>query len=113
MAFKILHRPNNAQTFQGNPTTRVAIDCTEIFIEKASSVRSQSATFSTYKHHNTVKALLGITPAVAITFVSDLYVGRTSDKQATNDYGIIKLLEEGDSVMADKSLDISDDLLHG
>ncbi len=104
MAFKILHRPNNAQTFQGNPTTRVAIDCTEIFIEKASSVRSQSATFSTYKHHNTAKALLGIT---------DLYVGRTSDKQATNDYGIIKLLEEGDSVMADKSLDISDDLLHG
>ena len=39
--------------------------------------------------------------------------GRTTDKQATNDCVIIKLLEEGDSVMADKGFDISDDLPHG
>ncbi len=45
------------------PTTRVVIDCTEIFIEKACSVRSQSVTYSNYKHHNTAKGLVGITPA--------------------------------------------------
>ena len=33
------------------PATRVIIDCTVFFIEMASSVRSQSATYSQYKHH--------------------------------------------------------------
>ena len=35
------------------PKTRVIIDYTEIFTEMPSSYRSQSATFSNYKHHNT------------------------------------------------------------
>jgi hypothetical protein len=42
------------------PNTRVIIDCTEIFTEMPTSYRSQSATFSNYKHHNTAKALIGI-----------------------------------------------------
>ena len=95
------------------PTTRVVIDCTEIFIEMSSSVRSQSVTYSNYKHHNTAKALIGITPAGAVSFASDLYTGRTSDKQATRNCGIINLLEEGDTIMADKGFDIADDLPHG
>ena len=45
--------------------------------------------------------------------MSDLYAGRSSDKQITNDYGILNLLEEGDSVMADKGFDIADDLPKG
>ena len=45
------------------PKTRVVIDCTEIFIEKPSSCRSQSITFSSYKHHNTAKGLIGISPS--------------------------------------------------
>jgi hypothetical protein len=39
------------------PSTRVIIDCTEIFLETPSSFRSQSATYSNYKHHNTAKGL--------------------------------------------------------
>ena len=35
------------------PRTRVILDCTEIFTEMPTSYRSQSATFSNYKHHNT------------------------------------------------------------
>ncbi|XP_057293202.1 uncharacterized protein LOC130621831 [Hydractinia symbiolongicarpus] len=50
------------------PTTRVIIDCTEIFTEMPSSYRSQSATFSSYKHHNTAKGLVGIAPSGAVTF---------------------------------------------
>ena len=37
------------------PNTRVVFDCTDIFTEMLSSFRSQSATFSSYKHHNTAK----------------------------------------------------------
>ena len=95
------------------PSTRVVIDCTEVFIEMPSSFRSQSVTYSSYKHHNTAKALIGISPSGAVPFVSDFYAGRSSDKQITNDSGILDLLDEGDSVMADKGFEIADDLPQG
>ena len=65
------------------PTTRVVIDCTEIFIEKACSVRSQSVTYSNYKHHNTAKGLVGITPAGAVSFLSLTYTlaGQVTNRQ--------------------------------
>ena len=45
---------NMPSCFKENfPQTRVIIDCTEIMIEMPSSCRSQSATFSSYKNHNT------------------------------------------------------------
>ncbi|XP_012563808.3 uncharacterized protein LOC105848303 [Hydra vulgaris] len=72
-------------------STRVILDCTELFIEMPTSFRSQSATFFNYKHKNTGKGLIGVAPNGAITFVSDLYCGR-------------------DSVMADRGFDIADDL---
>ncbi len=95
------------------PSTRVIIDCTEIFIERPSSFQSQSATYSTYKSHNTAKGLVGISPSGAVTFVSDLYVGRSSDKQVTVDCGIFDLLAPGDSIMADRGFDIEDILPNG
>ena len=85
------------------PTTRVVIECTEFFIEISCSIRSQSVTCSNYRHHSPAKALTGMTPAGAVSFASDLYTGRTSDKQATRDCGIINLLEE-DTIMADKGI---------
>ena len=91
-------------------STRVILDCTELFIEMPTSFRSQSATFSNYKHKNTAKGLIGIAPNGAITFVSDLYCGCFSDKQITKYCGIYNLLEPGDSVMADRGFDIADDL---
>ncbi len=53
------------------PSTRVILDCTELSIEMASSFRTQSATFSSYKHRNTAKGLIGIAPNGAVTFVSE------------------------------------------
>ena len=65
---------NMPQCFKSTyPSTRVIIDCTEIFLEMPSSCRSQSATFSTYKHNNTTKGLLSISPAGFPSFVSNLY----------------------------------------
>ena len=95
------------------PTTRVILDCTELFIEMASSYRTQSATFSSYKHQNTAKGLVGIAPNGAVTFVSELYPGRTIDQCITKHSGILQLLEEGDSVMADRGFDILEDLPEG
>ncbi|CAB4044286.1 Hypothetical predicted protein [Paramuricea clavata] len=94
------------------PQTRVVIDCTEMFIEMPSAPVTQGVTFSSYKHHNTAKGL-GISPAGTLTFVSELYAGRTSDKELTNDCGILKLLEEGDQIMADKGFLIEDCLPDG
>ena len=74
------------------------------------SYKSQAATFSNYKHHNTAKGLVGISPNGAVTFASDLYTGRCSDQKITKDCGILELLEPGDSLMADRGFDIGDDL---
>lgn len=43
--------------------TCIIIDSTKILFEMSSSVRSQSVTYLSYKHHNTAKALSGITHA--------------------------------------------------
>ena len=67
--------------FKKYPNTRVIIDCTELFIQRPSSLQSQVLTFSNYKHHNTFKVLVGISPGGVVTFVSKLWGGRVSDKE--------------------------------
>ena len=105
---------NMPECFRKNyPATRVILDCTELFIERPSSCKGQSATFSSYKNHNTAKGLIGISPNGYPSFVSSLYAGRTSDKKITKDCGILDLLEPGDHVMADRGFDIESDLPPG
>ncbi|CAH3117632.1 unnamed protein product [Porites lobata] len=86
-------------------TVRVILDCTEIFIEKPSCFRAQSAT---YKSHNTAKGLVEISPQGAVTFVSDLFGGHASDRQIVVSSGILDLLEPGDSVIAHRGFEIQD-----
>ena len=83
------------------PTTRCIIDATEIFIQTPSNPQAQQLTFSSYKNHNTLKSLVGITPSGGVCFVSKLYGGNISDWELTERCGILSLLEPGDSVMAD------------
>ena len=40
------------------PTARIIIDGTEIFVERATSMKTQAQTWSNYKHHITWKHLL-------------------------------------------------------
>ena len=79
----------------------------------SSSFRTQSVTFSSYKHSNSAKGLIGIEPNRAITFVSELYPGRTSDQNITKCCGVLHLLEHRNSVMADRVFHISEDLPQG
>ena len=66
-----------------HPSLRVTIDCTEIKISQPRGPANQQVTFSNYKNCNTAKALIGVSPAGAISFVSELYGGNISDKEIT------------------------------
>ena len=59
----------------------VIIDCTEFFIDRPFNLRARAQTWSNYKHHNTLKALIGITPYGSISFVSKMWGGIISDKE--------------------------------
>ena len=108
--FEYIHQTMPVWFKENYPKTRVIIDCTEIYIEMPTSFRSQSATFSSYKHHNTAKGLLGIYPAGYPTF--GLYVGRLSDKKVTRDCDVLNLLDPGDDVMANRGFNIIEDMLN-
>lgn len=70
-------------------STRVIIDCTEVFIEMPSSLLLNSELFSSYKSHVTLKALVGIAPSGAITFISQLYTGSISDREIVLRSGLL------------------------
>ena len=92
------------------PSTRVVLDCTEVSIDKPADPLKQASTFSSYKNRNTLKWLVGITPSGAVSFVSDAFGGRTSDKEVTRLSDFYKKLDPGDAVMADRGFDLEDDL---
>ena len=90
------------------PTTIALIDATEVFIETPSVLMLQSTSWSNYKHHNTLKVLIGCTPNGAISFVSSAYLGSISDPALTKDCGFLDKLQgmQGTSVMADRGFTI-------
>ena len=87
-------------------TTRIILDCRELFIQQPSAMLAQSETSSDYKHHNTWKLLVGVTPNGQVTFLSDLWGGQVSDKHITRESGVLELMESGNNVMVDRSFDI-------
>ena len=95
----------------GHQKCRVSIDCTKVFIERPKSLLNQASTWSDYEHHNTIKFLVGITPSGYISFLSDCYGGRSSDKFITSDSGLYDLLERDDEVMADRGFQIKEEIM--
>ncbi|KAH9359618.1 hypothetical protein HPB48_010736 [Haemaphysalis longicornis] len=89
---------------------KVIIDSTEIRLEKASGTTAQSATWSPYKNSNTVKVLIGITPNGLISYVSECWGGKISDKQLVLKTDFTSKLDYGDEVLADHGFDVSHEL---
>ncbi|CAG2224423.1 unnamed protein product [Mytilus edulis] len=88
--------------FKYFPKTRCIIDCTEFFTQRPSLPSAQRITYSQYKHHNTFKCLVGITPSGTFSFVSDLFTGSISDKKIVQDSGFLDNIQFGDDIMADR-----------
>ncbi len=97
-------KKNLPDLFRNPPfnSVRCIIDCSEVFIDRPTSLSARAMTYSNYKSHNTIKFLIGISPTGSITFLSKSWGGRASDKTITKSSGFIDLLEEGDIVMADR-----------
>lgn len=99
---------NLPKRFKNFANARVIIDCVELYLQKPKLPPSQKITWSNYKHWNTAKLLVGITPTGVISFIPPLWAGSISDKEIVRNSGLIDLLDEGDAVMADKGFLIRD-----
>ncbi|XP_060871942.1 uncharacterized protein LOC132946120 [Metopolophium dirhodum] len=86
----------------------VIIDCFEIAIEKPSNLKARAQTWSSYKNKNTVKYLIAITPQGSISYISDGWDGRVSDKHITENCNFLNNLIPGDVVLADRGFTINE-----
>ena len=67
---------------------------------------------SLYKHYNTAKYLISITPQGIISFISRGWVGRASDKYIVENCGYLTHLFPDDIVLADRGFDIADSIAY-
>ena len=83
-----IHWPDREQLWKTMPMcfqytfgrkVTVIIDCFEVFINKPTNLLARAQTFSSYKNHNTIKVLIGITQQGTVSFVSEAWGGRTSE----------------------------------
>ena len=86
------------------------IDCSEIYIDMPTRDEARSITYSNYKKHNMIKFLIGITPCGSISFLSQCWGGKVSDKMLTQESGFLNHLEPGNVVLADRGFTIESDL---
>ena len=73
------------------PRCVVIIDCFEIFVDRPTDLLARAQTYSQYKHHNTVKYLIGITPQGTVSYISEGWGGRTSDKYITEHCSLLRM----------------------
>ena len=106
----VQHLPKKFRNAKYNKVRHI-IDCTEMSIETPKDPVLKAATWSDYKHHQTLKVLVSIMPCGLFNFVSGGWGGRSSDVAVTKESGFYDILEHDDHVMADKGFTIAEDLL--
>ena len=94
------------KVFNSVKNIRCVVDCTEFPIECSRNFARQGNTFSSYKHTNTFKCLIAVTPNGGACFVSDLFEGAIDDIRIFRECGIIKYLEPNDVVLADRGFTV-------
>ncbi|KAK5643913.1 hypothetical protein RI129_007758 [Pyrocoelia pectoralis] len=99
--------------FSSFTNCRIVLDCTEVYTAVPTRLDKQRATYSSYKHRNTLKGLVGVSPNGTITFLSKLYGGNTSDKKIVERSNVLNVVQAGDLILADKGFLISDILPAG
>ena len=100
------HLPDS---FKGRyENVRGILDCTELKCELPRDYQKHSEMYSDYKSHDTFKGLVCISPSGWITFISQLYPGRISDKEIVERSNFCQLIEMGDQYLADKGFEIHD-----
>ena len=87
------------------------LHCLEVFINRPTSLVPRSQTWLSYKHHNTVKVLIGISPQSTISYVSQAWGGQTSDKFLTVNCEILNKLLPGGLVLADRGFTIVESVM--
>ncbi|XP_035253283.1 uncharacterized protein LOC118216299 isoform X2 [Anguilla anguilla] len=101
------------------PTTFAILACTELKIERPTSLQLQNQSYSDYKSANSLKGLIACDPRGSVIFVSPLFTGSISDRDIFKHCYITKqltrliqdgYLEPGDGIMADKGLLIGKDI---
>lgn len=94
------------KVFKAMKNIRCIVDCTDFRIECSRNFARQGNTFSSYKRSNTFKCLIAVTPNGGACFVSDLFEGDTDDIQIFKDCGILRYLNPGAVVMADREFTV-------
>ena len=82
--------------------------CTEFRVECSRNFARQGNTFSSYKHTNTFKCLIAVTPSGGACFVSDLFEGDIDDVHIFKESGLLKHLKPYDLVLADRGFTVQD-----
>ena len=99
------------ESFKGRyESVRGIPDCTELKCELPKDYQKHSEMYSDYKSHDRFKRLICISPSGWITFVSQLYPARISDKEVVEKSNFCQLIELGDQYLSDKGFEIHDSL---
>ena len=80
---------------------RCIVDCTEFRVEMPRDYAQQGNTYSSYKHSNTFKCLIAVTPNGGACFVSDLFEDDIDDMKIFQESGIMKHIRPNDLILTD------------
>lgn len=88
--------------FSAFSDTQAVLHCVQIFCRARLPLRLQSSAFPPWKSPASFKALVGLAPHGAVTFVSGLFAGSVVDLDVFRLSGVTKLLGADVAVMVDR-----------
>ena len=96
------------KVFKTMKDVRCVVDCTEFHVQTSRNYARQGNTYSSYKHANTFKCLIAVTPNGGACFVSDLFEGDIDDVQIFRECGIMKHIRPHDVILAERGFTVQD-----